>query len=123
MPKKTGNNSNRKSNGGGGKTKEGIIYGTIETKYINDAHTKIKNLVTTFNEEKLEVANITKELKENWVGDGRNEFEAQYKILVSKIEDFSDALDEIYDALVEAEAEYATTDDSIRQNYAMSMQE
>lgn len=100
-----------------------MITGTIKQESIKEAHEKIKALVATFIEEKQEVAEITQTLKENWVGEGRNEFEAQYKILISKIDDFSDALDEIYDALVEAEAEYATTDDSIRQDYAMSMQE
>ena len=97
-----------------------MVKGTIEVQYINNAHSKIKNIVTRFNQAKVEVNEITNELKQNWVGDGRDEFESQYELLMSKIGDFSDALDEIYDALVEAEASYQTTDDNVRQGYVMS---
>lgn len=97
-----------------------MVKGTIEVQYINNAHSKIKNIVTQFNQAKVEVNQITNDLKQNWVGDGRDEFEAQYELLMSKIGDFSDALDEIYDALVEAEASYQTTDDNVRQGYVMS---
>lgn len=102
--------------------KKSVVTGKIEVKYINDAHIKIKTIVSEFHDLKKTVHDTTNTLKENWVGDGRDEFESQYKYLISKMDDFSDALDDIYDALVEAEGNYEITDDSIRQEYAMSMQ-
>ena len=48
-----------------------------------------------------EVARITAEVNENWVGQGQTEFESQYKLLISKIDDFGEILQDIYNALVE----------------------
>ena len=53
-------------------------------------------------------------------GKGCNEFASQYNILIRKIEDFGDTLQEIYDALVDAEQAYEDADDSIRQEFAMA---
>ena len=64
---------------------------------------------------------ITHQVKENWVGKGLNEFEHQYKTLIKKIDDFGDTLIDIYEALVQAQGEYDTADDNMRQAYKMSM--
>lgn len=115
-----------RSSGGmpGGKTggRSGVAAGTIDTKAIYDTHAQIKDIVLSYKDMNLKVSRITSEVRENWVGKGRNEFEAQYNFLIRKIEDFGDTLQEIYDALVEAEAAYEDQDDSIRQAYVMSME-
>lgn len=100
-----------------------ICDGSIDTQKIYEAHSKIKLIVESYKEVNKEVAEITRKVEENWVGKGRNEFESQYNLLIRKIDDFGDTLKEIYDALVEAEAEYETSDDSLRQNFVMAMQE
>lgn len=96
--------------------------GTINTEKIYDTHRQIKEIVESFKTVNRDVSQITTTIKENWVGKGRNEFESQYNLLIKKIEDFGDTLQDIYDALVEAEAEYETADDSLRQEFVMSMQ-
>ncbi len=107
----------------GGKTGAAVICdGNIDTKLIYDTHCQIKELVESYKEINLKVTRITTEVKDNWVGKGRNEFESQYRILIGKIEDFGDTLQDIYDGLVEAEAAYEDADDEIRQKYVMSMQ-
>ena len=98
-----------------------IQRGSIDSALIFETHTQIKKIVESYKELNLKVSRITDEVKENWVGQGRNEFEVQYKFLISKIDDFGDTLQEIYDALVEAEASYEEADDSIRQNFVMAM--
>ncbi len=105
------------------KKKSGTVIqkGSIDSALIFDTHTQIKEIVESYKELNLKVSQITDEVKENWVGQGRNEFESQYRILISKINDFGDTLQEIYDALVKAEASYEDTDDSIRQNFVMAM--
>lgn len=97
--------------------------GTIDTGKIYATHRQIKEIVEAYKEVNLEVSSITTKIKENWVGKGRNEFESQYNLLIKKIEDFGDTLEDIYETLVTAEAEYETVDDSLRQEFVMSMQE
>lgn len=97
-----------------------IVSGTIEAEKIQRAHEAIKELVSEYKDVNLRVTEITRQVKENWVGKGLNEFEMQYNTLIKKIDDFGDTLEEIYDALVQAQGEYETTDDKMRQTYEMS---
>lgn len=106
-----------------GKKDSGIICdGHIDTEKINATHRQIKEIVESYKNVNLEVSQITKKIKENWVGKGRNEFESQYNLLIKKIDDFGDTLYDIYDALVEAEAEYETSDDSLRQEFVKAIE-
>lgn len=100
-----------------------ICDGNIDTAKIYETHRQIKEIVESYKEVNLEVSRITNKIKENWVGKGRNEFESQYNLLIKKIDDFGDTLTDIYEALVEAEAEYETSDDGLRQQFVMAIQE
>ena len=100
-----------------------MCEGNIDTGKIYETHRKIKTIVESFKNVNLAVTLHTNKVLENWVGEGRNEFQSQYNLLIKKIEDFGDTLQDIYDALVEAEAEYETADDSLRQEYEMAMQD
>lgn len=97
-----------------------VVDGTIDTAKIYATHAQIKEIVESYNDVNLEVSQITQKIKENWVGKGRNEFESQYKLLIKKIDDFGDTLKDIYDALVQAEADYEAADDQMRQQFKMS---
>jgi hypothetical protein len=98
-----------------------VVSGTIETEKIQRAHETIKQLVSEYKDVNFKVEEITHQVKENWVGKGLNEFEHQYKTLIKKIDDFGDTLIDIYEALVQAQGEYDTADDNMRQAYKMSM--
>lgn len=100
-----------------------ICDGNIDTAKIYETHRQIKEIVEAYKEVNLEVSQITNKIKENWVGKGRNEFESQYNLLIKKIDDFGDTLTDIYEALVEAEAEYEASDDGLRQQFVMAIQE
>lgn len=100
-----------------------ICDGNINTGKIYETHRQIKEIVDTYKEVNLEVSLITNKIKENWVGEGRDEFESQYNLLIKKIDDFGDILMDIYEALVEAEAEYETSDDGLRQQFVMAIQD
>lgn len=99
-----------------------MTTGTIETAKIQKTHETIKNLVSRYKEVNVKVSETTITVKENWVGKGLDEFETQYNDLIRKIEDFGDTLTDIYDALVKAQGEYDTADDSLRQKFVMSME-
>lgn len=106
-----------------GKKDSGIICeGNIDTAKIYETHRQIKEIVESYKDVNLEVSQITKKIKENWVGKGRNEFESQYNLLIKKIDDFGDTLQDIYDALVDAEAEYETSDDGLRQEFVKAIE-
>lgn len=107
----------------GKKDKVGIKSGTIEVDKIRAAHQQIKEIVSAYKEVNYEVSQITMKVKENWVGMGRNEFDSQYGMLISKIDDFGETLQEIYEALVQAEAEYATSDDELRKQYVQALEQ
>ena len=100
-----------------------ICEGTVKIQRINETHKKIKELVESYKDINLKVSQITNEVQDHWVGAGRNEFQSQYGILIKKIEDFGDTLQEIYEGLVKAEATYEAADDEIRQEYVMAMQD
>ena len=99
-----------------------ICNGHIDTEKIYATHRQIKEIVESYKDVNLEVSQITKKIKENWVGKGRNEFESQYNLLIKKIDDFGDILQDIYSALVEAEAEYETSDDGLRQEFVRAIE-
>ncbi len=94
-----------------------MVNGTIDGKLISETHQQIKKLVDSFQEQKKEVTEITNRAKQNWVGEGKNEFEAQYDILISKVNDFGDSLVEIYDALVKADVEFQSVDEKLKAEY------
>ena len=95
--------------------------GMINTESIYNTHRQVKKIVSSYSSLNKEAADITETILDDWVGYGRNEFETQYSLLMSKIEDFGDVLYEIYDALVEAEAEYEELDDETRQSFVQAM--
>ena len=94
-----------------------MVDGTINSADIYDTHTKIKEIVESFKEVNTKVNDITKNVNENWVGKGQTEFESRYKLLIKKIDDFGDTLDDIYEGLVKAEATYEEQDDSLRKDF------
>ena len=100
-----------------------IVNGNIDTAKIYAAHSQIKEIVSAYKEVNMEVAQITQKVKENWVGEGRNEFESQYNLLIRKIDDFGDTLQEIYEALVQAEADYETSDNDLKQNFRAAIEQ
>lgn len=99
-----------------------ICDGQIITQKIYETHQQIKEIVASYKNVNFEVSQITNTIKDNWVGKGRDEFESQYNLLIKKIDDFGDTLQDIYDALVEAEAEYETSDDGLRQEFVKAIE-
>ena len=98
-----------------------MIDGTINSGDIFDTHVKIKEIVESYKNINARVNNITKTVNENWVGKGQTEFESQYNLLIKKIDDFGDTLQDIYDGLVKAEAAYEEQDDNLRKDFVKAI--
>lgn len=94
-----------------------MTSGTIETAKIQATHQKIRKISEEYGKVRTRVEEITQTVRDNWVGEARDEFDDQYKSLIRKIEDFGDTLLDIYNALVDAEAAYTTSDDTQRKDY------
>lgn len=99
-----------------------LTSGTIELEYIVAARKQMYDMVHTFLDIKERINTTTEQVKRQWVGKGRNEFETQYKLLIAKIGDMGDSLDEMYNALVDAEAAYGGADEDMCQSMAMASQ-
>ncbi|MBM6977007.1 WXG100 family type VII secretion target [Intestinimonas butyriciproducens] len=103
-----------------GKSKEALTSGSIHGESIAEARKKMYDMVHEFQEIKERINDTAESVKDHWVGRGRNEFETQYSLLISKIGDLGDSLDEMYEALVDAEASYGAADEDLRQSMAMN---
>ncbi len=94
-----------------------IIQGKIDSGAIYNAHRLIRDLVTDCRNISNEVETNAKTIMDNWVGKGKTEFKSQYEYLISKIGDFTEALEDIYNGLVTAEADYETVDRNLGQDF------
>ena len=101
----------------GKKKSDNIVGGKIETSKLREAQTKVMSVVERYNAAQTEVDQITIQVKENWVGKGRNEFESQYNLLKQKLDDIGKTIKDINEALVNSLAEYEETDDGIRKEF------
>ena len=103
-----------------GKTETEIVSGHIEESDIQAAIKKIQEVAMSYKEIRNTVDQTTRTAKQNWVGKGRDAFENQYDILICKIKDFGDTLDEICDGLINADAAYQEADNSLNRSYVKS---
>lgn len=97
-----------------------IVSGHIEESDIQAAITKIQQIAMSYKEIQSTVNKTTLTAKQNWVGKGRDAFENQYDILICKIKDFGDTLEEICDGLIGADAAYQDADNSLMRSYTKS---
>ena len=88
---------------------DALTGGTIETEQIAAARETMQQIVKRFMEIKNQVNQTSQNLCEDWVGEGRN--------------DIGDSLEEMYQALVDAQAAYEETDRSYNQQVVMAMQD
>ncbi|BCN32352.1 WXG100 family type VII secretion target [Anaeromicropila herbilytica] len=92
----------------------------LETKYLKEANKEFEKALKELTDIKIDIEQHKRLLYTVWVGKSRDEFEYQYNILFNKISDIKDALDDMYDMMVNAQAKYDEVDDDIRQKIVMS---
>lgn len=92
----------------------------LNTQDIVDVYQKFRDTLTSLNEIRDGIELQTTRLYAVWNGQGRNAFENQYRQLFSKISDINDALDEMYQAMVNAVAAYQQVDEQIAQQIDMA---
>lgn len=92
----------------------------LRTQDIEDVFQKFRETLTSLNDIRDGIEMQTTALYAVWNGQGRNAFENQRRQLFSKISDINDALDEMYQAMVDAVAAYQTVDEQIAQKMDMA---
>ena len=100
------------SDGGGGLV--GIAH--LDTDYMETSIQDFSDGVEKYNNILSRVQTTVSTLLKTWEGDGKTKFEYDYSILYKQLEDIGDVLYEMYNNLIDAEAEYIETDNYLGKN-------
>lgn len=82
----------------------------LDVAYIEQAYGTLDTSVKQFNDTVTAIASDTRTLFDYWHGEGKTEFENYYNEVYKKLEDVNDVMYELYDALVDAAANYTEVD-------------
>lgn len=82
----------------------------LETSQLQAASILIRTVIEELTNSKNDIEKSTTQLLSTWIGESRNAFEKQYKVLNRAIADIEETLYDFYDSLVESEAAYIEAD-------------
>jgi|LSQX01.2.fsa_nt_gb WXG100 family type VII secretion target len=91
----------------------------LNTGNMSDATTAFSSGIKEYNSIKTDVENATSALFSCWKGKGKTQFEKDYATIYRQLEDIEDILYELYDALVDAQAAYISTDQELGKNLTL----
>ncbi len=98
------------------------VSGHIDTEKIHECYMRMKNIVAQYETSRKSVTDLRTRIEDNWVGEGRKEFEIEFNILISKVKDFEDVLKDLYNALVDSEVAYKEADVDLQQDYRAAIE-
>lgn len=82
----------------------------LNTAGISGTCIKFREAITDFDKCVTEINSYTNEVEREWVGNGKNQFETQMRLMLSQLDDISKILYDISEALQDAEAAYIDAD-------------
>lgn len=91
----------------------------LDVSGITNAAISFRNEIHTFDNCVISVNNAKKEVLQDWVGKGRNQFETQMELMMGQLDDISEVLYEIYDALIDAEKGYIDVDEETAKQFRL----
>lgn len=83
----------------------------LNTKTFSETIDIFKNCISEYDNIKLKVERTTDELFVNWQGEGKTQFEKDYRTLYRQLTDITDIMYELYEALIDAKAAYIQADE------------
>lgn len=91
----------------------------IDTIHFNDTINAYKNHIRQFDSIVASVNNITKKVvdKSKWKGKGRDAFEKDCKQVQQNLQDITDIMYDLRDALINAHAGYMETDEALSKSF------
>jgi WXG100 family type VII secretion target len=93
---------------------------TLDTSGFVATEKFISEKITSFDDQVKQMRITTNDLLSTWQGKGRNEFETQVNLMMSRLGDISDELYDLYNALVSAEKEYIDADQAAAKAISIS---
>ncbi len=94
----------------------------IDVGGITETCKAFRDDIKKFDQCVTDMDRATKEALSDWVGEGRNQFETQMRLMESQLSDISDVLYEIYEALSDAEAGYIDEDETVAKQFSMQQE-
>lgn len=89
----------------------------INVEGITDACKAFRDKIEVFDSCVTEMNQAANDALRNWVGKGRNQFETQMNLMKSQLDDISEVLYEIYEALADAEQGYIDEDEAVAKQF------
>lgn len=83
----------------------------LDTEKFANTISTLKKSIAEYNDIKNEIKVTTDTLFEDWIGEGKTQFQKDYATLFRQLTDIADIMYELYDTLVEAEATYIKADE------------
>jgi WXG100 family type VII secretion target len=84
---------------------------------ITEAAKKFRSSIGEFDQCLIKMDKATNNVLQNWVGKGRNQFETQVSLMKKQLDDISEDLYDIYDALVDSEEGYIEEDEAVAKQF------
>lgn len=96
------------------------------TGYVNHLNTDVMyeavqgfdEAIKAYEDRVSDLKNIINKLLKTWEGDGRDEFEKDYKTFAYQLQDLMDVLLDLRKGLVDAESAYIETDSAVSKDMA-----
>lgn len=91
----------------------------LDVSGITNAAISFRNEIHTFDDCVISVDKAKKDTLQGWIGKGRNQFETQMGLMMGQLNDISEVLYEIYDALIDAETGYIDVDEETAKQFRL----
>jgi len=91
----------------------------IDVQGITSTAIVFRSTIRAFDDCITQMDNVTNNVLRNWVGRGRNQFETQMAIMKGQLDDISDTLYDVYNALVDAETGYIDQDEAVAKQFSV----
>ena len=92
----------------------------LDVQGITDAAITFRDKIHDFDNCVIKVKKTTRTVQSNWVGKGRNQFETQIGLMTGQLDDITEVLYDIYNALVKAETGYIDADEETAKQFYVS---
>ena len=91
----------------------------LDVKGITDAAIQFRNSIGEFDNCVIEMDKATNDVLRNWIGKGRNQFDTQIGLMKRQLDDISEGLYDIYNALVDSEEGYIDEDEAVAKQFSI----
>lgn len=92
----------------------------INSQTLEDSAKILDAKIKEFDQIIADIREQTNTLLQAWHGEGKKQFELDYNTIFQQLEDVDDVMYDLYDSLVDADAEYVLADEEIAKKMTIS---